>query len=413
MITASCDDDDSENLREENIYKIYSNKLSVGSNVNLTLNYSGKPVIGHDLSVNIPDGKTADIDLRYILPGDAHTALNGVALTRNDTSYVFSGKGQASNTATTFNYDGYISDGGRMKLNISNAAVPQGKLSGNTTFGTVTYGGMGGTTSDDGTTYNSSVYYKLTLKNPDKTNLVAIAYTMALNTMFNNLITLTLKDVTFNADGNLTADYAELPDTLKAADLINYDGLKRPDDAQFKQSPMNLAMYYFENDTALRAVPNIDFIISTVKANETRAAITDSATLKKMKEIAATVTEWSTTGVPLTLTKNPNAQYKIDENGMTSRYTGDYVVYIDKQDLKSLTAVLDILLALTPQETLKADLFDTLEKQGVELPDDVKAMIPSIKEMLGDTTIGGIISTVKNNLADFSEFRLGLYLLKK
>jgi hypothetical protein len=411
MIITSCDNDNNESLQEENIYTTYSNKLAVGSNANLTLRYSGEPMIGRDLTVNIPDGKKANIDLRYILPGDEHTALNNVALTRNDTSYVFSGNGQASNTATTFNYNGYISDSGKMLLDITNAAVPQGMIKGNTTFGTVAYGGMNGTVTDDGITYNNSIYYKLKIKNPDATNLMAVAYTMALNTMLNNLITLTLKDVTFHTDGNITAHYADLPDTLKGDNLINYNGFKRPDDAQFKPSPMNLAMYYFENDTAMRAIPNIDYIIATVKANSTRAAIVDSATLKKMTEVTAALTKWSTTGLPLTFKKNPNAEYKTDENGDISRYKGDYVVYADKKDLQSLTAIIDIIIALTPQETLKADLFETLEKQGVVLPDNVKEMIPNIKEMLEDTTIGGILNTMKNNFADFSEFQIGLYLV--
>lgn len=411
VLLTACDNDSNESLQEKNVYTTYSNKLSVGSDANLTLRYSGEEMVGRDVIVNIPDGKTATIVLRGIIAGDETTTLSGVTLAQGDTCRTFSGSATAENTATTFSYSGTIGNSGAMVLDIYDVKVPQGGLlQGTTTLQTVTYTGSDGVYDGEGTTYSHSVFYKLSVKNAENTNLVQLAYVMFLNTMFNNLLNLTLYDVTFNADGNITARYADLPEGTELATLLDYGGVARPDESQFKQSPGNLAMYYFVNDTSMRVIPNIDNIISTVEKNATRADITDNATLQLLQKVTALLARWSTTGVSLTFIKDPNVSYAPNADGNLVRYTGDYVVYLDIDDAEYMTAILDFLLAAVPESTLQTDVFELLEKAGVELPDDVEELMPAIKEMLGDTTLGGIINTLKSNLDDIDEFKIGLYL---
>ena len=76
----ACDDNDDEGGSELN--GIYSNKVSTpegGNTLNLT--YSGREFIGKDVSFKLTGNNAATITLHYVLPGEAATLLENVAVT--------------------------------------------------------------------------------------------------------------------------------------------------------------------------------------------------------------------------------------------------------------------------------------------------------------------------------------------
>lgn len=84
----ACDDNDDEGGSELN--GIYSNKLSTpegGNTLNLT--YSGREFIGKDVSFKLTGNNAATITLHYVLPGEAATLLENVAVTSGSNSYSF------------------------------------------------------------------------------------------------------------------------------------------------------------------------------------------------------------------------------------------------------------------------------------------------------------------------------------
>lgn len=73
-----------------------------------------------------------------------------------------------------------------------------------------------------------------------------------------NLISSVLDGLAFQADGNIIASYAPLPDSVRIGSLIgNY--IKHPAN-DWNASPPNLATYYVNDNTSLYVIPQIDMI---------------------------------------------------------------------------------------------------------------------------------------------------------
>lgn len=87
----------------------YSNKYT--SHSNLALSYSGAELIGKSIDFSTVKGKTADITLYDIFPGEETLKLSSIPLTGDDNGYSFSGSGNGNITGVTFNYAGRVEKG--------------------------------------------------------------------------------------------------------------------------------------------------------------------------------------------------------------------------------------------------------------------------------------------------------------
>lgn len=426
---AACSDDTAPSADGNLATSIYTNKLSAGDDANLYLTYSGQTLIGKEARLTPAADGSATLRLYGILPGDSCTTLTGVSLTQREEGFSFSGTGTAQNVATGFRYEGTTyTDDGSMTLAISDVNVPDNVFAQAGQLTLPAYNGKEG--EDVRVSYDGQNVYALLLKAPvysrmvtkgaAEDNLIAFAWSMALETVLDNLMNSMLHDVTFLADGNITARYKSLNDTIGFQQLMATEGLPRPDESEFAASPVNLAMYYFTDPQTMYVVPNIDQIMQQVQEDQaakkqkgTQTRSISNETTGRLAEVAHVLTTVSTRGLRLTVKENPYRQTGYyNGNDYLSLNEGDYVVYADLKDLSSLLQLCDVLRMLIPEETLGKDVFQLLEERGITLPAEVEEYMPIITSLLPDTTVAGIINALEANLNDFETLEIGFYLNK-
>lgn len=93
------------------------------------------------------------------------------------------------------------------------------------------------------------------------------------------------RDVSFHADGNITASYSGMQE------------------AAWKSSPANLVSFYMTDGNTLYVTPNVDMIIRQIRLNQavTRA---DDNLITVLPKVYALLNQWSTTGLKLTYNEN-------------------------------------------------------------------------------------------------------------
>lgn len=99
----------------------YSNKFS-NPNPNLSLSYSGENIIGKSVDFSTVKGKTANITLYDVIPGEEALKLVSIPLSGDETSYSFSGNGTGNNTDVTFDYEGRV-EKGKLTINLTNIKI--------------------------------------------------------------------------------------------------------------------------------------------------------------------------------------------------------------------------------------------------------------------------------------------------
>ena len=211
ILLISCnDEDDYDGLSPAELSGTYSNKLSAPANGDsLILSYNGNTFIGKDVEFKTDDGKTALLILKYVLPHDTETAIPGISLTAGSGSYSFSG-GVTTSTGTAFHYLGSIQTG-KLILELSDITIPENRL-----------------------TMNGTWYV-----NGSMQTMIGMLYNLVGGKLVSNLISSLLDGLTFQADGNIIARYAPLPDSVRIGSLIgNY--IKHPpsDDKQTDESQL-------------------------------------------------------------------------------------------------------------------------------------------------------------------------------
>lgn len=425
---AACSDDVTSAVDAEPVTSYYNNMLASGGEANLSISYSGEALIGKAVRLTPADDATATLRLYGILPGDSCTILNGVAIQKTADGLTFAGTGTATNVATTFTYEGTTHDAdGTMVLSLSQVHVPDNVLSQHGTFTLPRFNGQEG--EDVEVTYNgqadfaqllkSPIYSRFETKGSADDNLIVMAWNMALQTVANNLITSVLDDVTFATDGNVTAHYKSLNDTIGFQQLMTVEGLQHPDKSEFAPSPANLAMYYFTDAQTMYVVPNVDQIMQQVEADKAKKAKAVqpkevlNLTTNKLAQVAHVLTTISTHGLRLTVKENPYSKPGYyNGKDYLSLNEGDYVAYADLNDVADVMQLFDVLRTLLPEETLQKDVFELLTEKGVALPDELQDYMPTIQALLPDTSVGGIIDALESNLSDFRTMEIGFYLNK-
>lgn len=354
---AACDDDDQwvpGDVPGKGQTAVYSNKLSapIGGNA-LTLTYSGGELIGKDVALTVDNAGKATLTLKGILPGEVETPLTGITLTPIDGGYSFAGKG-VGKLATTFSFDGEVRKS-KLTLNLGEIRIPDNPLIQNGVWNVVKTGGEKGelTQSDsiiDGPD-GSYLYYETQYITGygkglvfDLGGILKLDVGPIVGLMLGNMVNSVLHDVTFHADGKITATYADFP---FSDDLLSYlmdMGVPRNAD-DWKISPsINLASCYMSDDTTLYVTPNIDMIIRQIETDRLATRADETSLFTAIEDIYKMLNAWTTTGIKLIVKERQDGSYVKIDNFYTQD-EGDLSVTITAKELKPLIDLLNNLPA--------------------------------------------------------------------
>lgn len=431
MCLTACDDDDPwmpGDIPGNGQTVSYSNKLSapIGGN-ELTLLYNGSPVIGKEVKFGRDETGGGILTLCAILPGQAQYTINRIPLNPAETGYTFEGS-MKEKDGIDFKYKGKIEEK-KLSVELSEITVPANPLTGQWfllpnngegldssrtigqelrwyTYCQTLHTQAGEFTEEDGNA----------LFDPDDIpSIVPLAVNLAVNPILSCVVSTVLHDVTFQTDGNITAAYAGLPDTLNFRHMMSGKGIIRPA-SDWRVSPVNLATYYPADDSTIYVMPNVDMIIRQIEMNKTvrtKAAV-PSEVIGGILGIYMQLNQWGTTGIKLHVRKNNLKNYTWMGDGRYIKYEGDYKIYIDKSEIEALFAIVDILKALIPAETIDLPLDELLLSNGIDI-------IQTLRDMLGDEmaemirpvihkfTIDKLLTQIKADL-DEDPFQLGIWL---
>lgn len=341
LLTA-CDDNEDDTGFEMN--GTYSNKLSTPEAGDaLILTYSGREFIGKDVTFKMTNDNTANITLHGILPGETVTPLENVALTTETNGYSFAGNGIGTN-GTTFAYTGKV-EKEKMTLALTDVKIVSNQLTANKTW----YPVQTGTTEEKDPVQGDYTlrHYAFHLVTD---NLILAQATPMLEGMVGNLITWFINNLTFNPDGNITANYGTIPEGKVLADLLNAVPDRKESD--WVSSPINLASYYVKDDSELYIIPNVDMILYQIQQNKTKAdSSLDPAVLAAVYQ---QLNKWSTTGIKMTIRKNPETPY--NSMGRLIAYKGDIFMFLDKEEIAAFIPLLSLVKGLLPEDILNGPM---------------------------------------------------------
>lgn len=331
-IFASCSDDDKEDVAVLDVNASYEGDK-------LELKYSDSPLLGKKIAFETIDGKTATITMQGtidlsgllslfskssplvhmapgVIPGEVTTTLSNVPLTLVGETYTF--EGTDTNNGREVKYAGEVT---KDKLMMSvNVTMPQNALTGTWKL---TPWVEGETASDP------IVSEPLTIQWVSSKGITVLGQEMPMNEMSAFLSTMAsqplleaLQNITFKADGNVTASYRN--EATKG---------------EWTDSPLNLAWFYIKNDKLYTQL-NIDMIMATVEANKkskAESSIDPSAILALFKEFVPLLSE----GVPL--------NYSV-ENGKAVVTADETLLLPILKTLFSIPAFMEMISAAIPED---------------------------------------------------------------
>lgn len=379
-VLVACNDDDYNGPAPDEITANYSNKLAVGDRANLDLTYSGREFIGKEVNFNTADSKTATITLKNILPGETLTPIENVQLTADgNNGYTFSGSGTGT-SGTTFNYQGVINKE-KLSLTLSDVKQPANQLAQHGTF----YPVLKNMETLNDPEYGRYTFYQYALHiMSDDKSLGQNA--SLLEGIAGNLLTWFVNNITFNPDGNITAQYAPgLPEGKAITDLLFSNPNRQ--DSDWGVSPLNLASYYIKDDSLLYVVPNIDMIIREIESKgKTKAGVDSILTEQNIIAIYQKIQQWTNSGIKFTIRQNSEKPFISPATGKKMAYKGDLFLFIDKNEIKEFLPLLPLVKDLIPEDMMSGVLGGILNNM-----------------------LNGIINGINNS----NLFELGLMLTKE
>lgn len=384
ILLTACNNDEKQNdLSLEQINATYSNKLSAPKGGNLMLTYSGQACIGKDIYFKMKKANTADITLFGVLPGEAETTIPDVSLTFGTDNYAFSGHATGAG-GTTFQYEGTVA-AGKMSFALTDVVIPSSSLTRQGTWYIIhrtktahtVYNGVGG----EGGSMNS---------------LVGMLYSFVVNNLLGNAISSVLDNVTFHTDGNITAAYAPLPDSISIGKLISGVGVTGRPASDWQQSPTNLCTYSVKNGSDLYLILNIDMIIRQAQQNKGTKA-EEAGLAEAIKKVYKRLNTWTTTGIKLSVS-TPGPQYTGNKD--------DILLLLEKEEIEDLFLLIDLAKAIIPAETLDKPVSEALA--GI-IPPEYAGLIDLL---LKGESLGALLDKVHNELNTIP-LEIGLYLSKE
>lgn len=400
-----CNDNDQwlpGNIPETGETKTYTNKLSapIGANT-LALTYSGLDLIGKDVSFTMDGNGSATITLNSVLPGGGEASFTGVNLLPVKGGYVFNGSATAK-TGTTFKYSGKIVEK-HLLLNLTDVQLPANPLMASPVLSLVNIAQATTDSTKKEDIPGSSVLKKtitwelqhapsrleINIQNP----LLSLLMPM-LDKGLGKVLNTMLQGVSFHPDGNLTAEYAPMPDTINLMQYMmsdQYNVLQRPQ-SDWQTSPLNLITYNLTDDTTMYITPNVDMIIRQIGNDQakTKSGIMDNwMTIEKVYKL---INRWSTDGIKLFVKQIEPDKYTVTASSKyretLTRYEGNFYLVLPPEETTALFELIDVLPEILPQSILDQSIGD----------------IP----ILGNMTIGQILTMLEG----VDKFQLGLYLNK-
>ncbi|MCD7976736.1 MAG: DUF4925 domain-containing protein [Tannerellaceae bacterium] len=414
---SACNDDKTDGITPEKATATYSNKLSTPENANrLTFTYSGHEMIGKDVYFETPDGSTASLTLSHIFPNQPETRLENIQLSQqvDGKGYSFSG-----NTTTTqgisMYYEGVLTEGA-LSLTLSGIQYPSNPLTQTGNWNVVHNADTESYREQDESgryttyyTYTKTAYSEIGVA----TGLLGIVNSMVLNPILSNIFSLTVNKVNFLPDGNVTISYASLPEEIPVAGMINnYITTERPASA-WQTSPVNLATYYLEDDTVLYILPHIDMIIQQIRKASTKSDnILDKLDTQSLLALYTQLNKWSTQGIRLIARPNPYKEYVTATSVAKQRQAGDYLISIDKSEIREIFALMDLIPVLLPlfvdEQLLTTPLSYVIAGMGIEIPEEYQALVNAL---LGNMTLESLLTQIQEELIA-GPFEIGIFINK-
>lgn len=297
-----CSDDDEDGV------KIVDGVNATFSGETLQLTYSETELLGKEVTFDTKDGKTATIVMKGkfdmgaiggiigggskanrpvvelasgVIPGEVKTLIENVVLTQEGEKYTFEGIDEQN--GRTVKYTGEVQKD-KMVLALE-VTMPENPL-------------LGATWKMDGSTFiwKSSVDLEQIFDEPYEMENAAKLLNMFL---ISPKLKALLKDVTFQADGNIVATYVK--------------------DGKDVVSPINLANYYFK-DGKLYVTLNIDMIIQAATKADNN------------EELMKLITDLMQTPLMSALSEGFPLNCVIDDKGVAN-------IYIDEAFLKPILTV--------------------------------------------------------------------------
>lgn len=378
-LLAACDDNTYDGPAPEEVTANYSNKLADGDRATLFLTYSGREMIGKSIYLKTENARKASLTLLNILPYENETTVGNVILTpAGGDKYAFSGQATSSK-GTAFQYDGTVTKG-KLCVNLTDIKIPSNPVSG--TFALVK--NAGDTTEKEETIDNKThrylFYHQTFYMNTDNEELGSLELLLA-NLLMGPLLNSVMNEVSFNTDGNITARYAPLPDTTNfLTDILLGGGIVRNEN-DWLTSPVNLATYYVAGNTDLYITPQIDMIIRQVESDRTVNTPSAKGLLDPITDAYEKLKEWATTGIRFNIKENPRKEYYIASESSRyiqhRKYEGDYILYIDKDEIKVFLPVIKMLIPLLmASETVQ----QTEQTTGIGIEQLVNSLIQAVAD---------------------------------
>lgn len=393
LFTACSDDDEDTTWKE-----IPQIEIPVGTD-GVALSVNGVASSTGSVQMTVENGSKAVLNLNNVIPGYSKVPVNVELQKQSDGSFSFAGQAELSDSPSMMTRataqkpiifivaaKGNITSEGKVTATITSELSEEAK------------GGLVGKwdlisklpTTEIGTASIAPLWVTWPAKDPNKKNLEGAAY--AISALSGGIIYNLLSSVTFNADGNITANYNNSKN-LGMETLMGYMGGMESDDQgntilvkvheNWADSPKNLA-YWYAKDGLIYVVPNITAIMNQVgNGNENAGNVDLAALLGMLKEyninvevLLPYIQTWMTTGIPL--------KYAASADGLK--------VYVDK-DMAApfVTALLPALDVL--QLKIDAILSDPTQAE-------TGFLIQMVFGMLGINNLTDIATVWNENTAD-------------
>lgn len=390
----ACNDNDYDGPKPAEVTANYSNKLADGDHATLALTYSGREMIGKSIYFKTENAQKAAMTLLNILPHESETSINNVILTpAGDDKYTFSGNAM-SNQGTTFKYDGTITKG-KLCVNLTDVKIPDTPVNGILAPVKNSNNTLEKQDTIENKIHRYQLYHQTFYMNTDSKDLGTLELLVG-NLVVGPMLNSVLKEMNFNVDGNIIATYAALPDTFNfQKDILLGGGIIRNND-DWVTSPINLATYFVTNHTDLYVTPQIDMIIRQIKSDQAANASTiTKGLLDPVTDSYAQIKKWSTTGIRLNIKENPKKEYYVasESNRYVThqKYEGDYILYLDKQEIEVFIPVIKILVPLLL----------------------TSEMVEQISQATGGfLNVETLLNTLIKSIEDAETLEIGLYLNK-
>ena len=392
VFTGCSDDNDEPKLNWATV--LPSEQITVGDNLSVNFNNDQASAGSVKFAVDNTADNAATVSLLNIIPGYGELNVPVTLSKTADKAYAFTGKLSVTSAPamTRMEAAGYsiydvIVNGtiidSKCTVNVTSALSEQaqGGLTG--TWNLLDKAVPGG---ENGGYKSAPLMMTWTANDATKPNMQSVAG--IISAMGGPVLFNLLQNVTFNADGNITASYYTPLKDENVMDFIggseeNEDGsytYKVVHQGEWSQSKKNLAFWYAK-DGYIYVTPNLSAILGATGAGDLNLDIETIANLAQMIGVDAdklknVLTTWNKTGIPL--------KYTVDGNNLS--------LTVDKE---MAAPVIELLLPTLP---MLQKMYENMQKND---PDTAGMISMLLFMMNGAQSFEDIATIWKENTKEF------------